>query len=203
MIWREKRVLLSVLGALLLLNAAFFFTYRVQYERRLADLNARLELAETRLQHARNSRISAEQQIDAYRKVTADLQTLYNEKWATEAERFTALVVEIKKLTAASQLIPQAITFSESVDNAKTGGAIGTSTVHITFSVKGTYQQVRRLINLIELSDQFVIIDAVGLGGGDQVLTLNLRLKTIFRSAPRTAVTNKQAERTLDESWTG
>ena len=203
MIWREKRVLLSILGALLLANTAFFFTYRVQYERRLEDLSARLEQAETRLQHARNNRVSAEQQIVAYRKVISDLQTLYNQKWATEAERFTALIVEIKKLTAASDLIPQAINFSESVDNAKAGGAVGTSTVHITFSVKGTYQQVRRLINLIELSDQFVIIDAVGLGGGDQILTLNLRLKTIFKSTPRATVTNKQAQRTLDESWTG
>ena len=40
MIWREKRTLLFVLGAALLANAIFFFTYRVQYENRLRALDA-------------------------------------------------------------------------------------------------------------------------------------------------------------------
>ena len=35
MIWREKRVLLIVLGVLLAANTVFFFTYRVQYKNRL------------------------------------------------------------------------------------------------------------------------------------------------------------------------
>src|SRR5205807_1245036 len=40
MIWREKRILLIVLGVLLLANTIFFFTYRVQYVSRLEDLDA-------------------------------------------------------------------------------------------------------------------------------------------------------------------
>src|SRR5438874_2592741 len=32
MIWREKRILLIVLGLLLAANTVFFFTYRVRYE---------------------------------------------------------------------------------------------------------------------------------------------------------------------------
>ena len=196
MIWREKRVLLFILGALLLANTAFFFTYRVQYEKRLQDLDARLHEAEGRLERARAARVSAEQQLVGYRKVISDLQVLYNERWATQPERFTALVIEIKKLTAASQMIPRSINFAESEDATKSGPTMGTSIVHISFSVQGTYQQVRRLINLLELSDQFVIIDAVGLGGGggDQVLTLTLRLKTVFRATPRPGTTNKQAQ---------
>ena len=196
MIWREKRVLLTILGVLLLANTAFFFTYRVQYEKRLEDLDARLEDAESRLQRARNARVSAQQSIDGYRKAQADIQTVYNERWATEAERLTALVTEIKKVTAASQLIPQSLTFSEERDATRNTGTIDTSIVHIAFSVQGTYQQIRRLINLLELSDQFVIIDSIGLGGGtgsEQNLTLNLRLKTIFRDTQqRTPAANRQ-----------
>lgn len=190
MIWRERRVLLTILGILLLANGAFFFTYRVQYEKRLGDLDARLEDAESRLQRARHARMAAQQSIDGYRKAESDIQLLYNKTWATEAERLTALVTEIKKVTAASQLIPQALTFAEENEQAKTGGTVGTSIVHIAFSVQGSYQQIRRLINLLELSDQFVIIDSIGLGasGTNQNLTLNLRLKTIFRDTrPRPA----------------
>ena len=199
MIWREKRLLLIILGVLLLANAAFFFTYRVQYENRLQDLNSRLEASEARLQHAREARIAAQQQIDLYRKTQNDIQTLYNERWSTEAERFTALVSEIKKVTAACQLVPKSLAFSESIQTqaggTKGSSGTGTAVVQIAFSVQGTYQQARRLINLLELSDQFVIIDAISLGGGganDQNLTLNLRLKTIFRDTQRLPMMNKQ-----------
>jgi hypothetical protein len=60
--------------------------------------------------------------------------------------------------------------------------------VNITFTVQGNYQQIRRLINLLELSDQFIIIDGINLagsGGSDSTLTMNLRLKTLFREPPR------------------
>jgi len=181
MIWREKRVLLAILGVLLAANTAFFFTYRVQYQNRLQNLATRLDASNERLQRARAARTNAQQQIDGYRKVQTDIQSLYTETWATEPERLTALVTEIKKVTAASQLVPQSLSFSETSENVRGGGS-GAATVHIAFSVHGTYQQVRRLINLLELSDQFVIIDAISLGGGAaDDLTLNLRLKTIFR----------------------
>jgi hypothetical protein len=190
MIWREKRVLLIVLGLLLLANTIFFFTYRVQYVSRLQDLDTRQEQAEAQLDQARNARITAEQQLAAYKKVQADLQVLYNERWSTPMQRLTALIDEVKRLAAASHLQPPSYSFtngeSKQVSTApSTKGSIGTNTVGIAFTVQGTYEQVRRLINLLELSDQFVIIDSISLGANgsatDKVLTLNIRLKTLFK----------------------
>jgi hypothetical protein len=190
MIWREKRVLLIVLGLLLLANTLFFFTYRVQYVSRLQDLDARQEQAEAQLDQARNARITAEQQLAAYKKVQADLQVLYNERWSTPMQRLTALIDEVKRLAAASHLQPPSYSFtngeSKQVSIApSTKGSIGTTTVGIAFTVQGTYEQVRRLINLLELSDQFVIIDGISLGANgtasDKILTLNIRLKTLFK----------------------
>jgi hypothetical protein len=189
MIWREKRVLLIILGILLLGNTVFFFTYRVQYQKRLQDLDARLHESEDRLQRARNARITAEQQLNAYRKVQQDLLTLYNERWATEPQRLTALINEVKRLAVASQLVPRTYSFSKVEDReAAKASRIGTNTVMITFTVQGNYQQIRRLINLLELTDQFVIIESINLaesGGSDSTLTMNLRLKTLFRELPR------------------
>jgi hypothetical protein len=196
MIWREKRVLLIVLGLLLLANTLFFFTYRVQYVSRLHDLDARQEQSEAQLDQARNARITAEQQLAAYKKVQADLQVLYNERWSTPMQRLTALIDEVKRLAAASHLQPPSYSFtngeSKQVSTApSTKGSIGTNTVSIAFTVQGTYEQVRRLINLLELSDQFVIIDAIGLGANgtatDKILTLNIRLKTLFKDVRTTA----------------
>jgi len=184
MIWREKRVLLIVLGLLLLANTLFFFTYRVQYVSRLQDLDARQEQAEAQLDQARNARITAEQQLAAYKKVQADLQVLYNERWSTPMQRLTALIDEVKRLAAASHLQPPSYSFTNG-ESPSTKGSIGTTTVGIAFTVQGTYEQVRRLINLLELSDQFVIIDGISLGANgtasDKILTLNIRLKTLFK----------------------
>jgi hypothetical protein len=189
MIWREKRVLLIVLGLLLLANTIFFFTYRIQYVSRLQDLDARQEQAQAQLDQARNARITAEQQLAAYKKVQADLEVLYNERWSTPAQRLTALIDEVKRLAAASHLQPPSYSFStgesKQVSASPVKGAIGTTTVGIAFTVQGSYEQVRRLINLLELSDQFVIIDGISLATSgtatDRLLTLNIRLKTLFR----------------------
>jgi hypothetical protein len=197
MIWREKRVLLIVLGLLLLANTVFFFTYRVQYVSRLQDLDARQEQVQAQLEQAHNARITAEQQLAAYKKVQADLQLLYNERWSTPMQRLTALIDEVKRLAAASHLEPPSYSFTASAskqastDQSPSRGSVGTTTVGIAFTVQGTYEQVRRLINLLELSDQFVIIDGISLGASgaaaDKILTLNIRLKTLFRDPHTTA----------------
>ncbi len=198
MIWREKRILLIVLGVLLLANTLFFFTYRVQYVSRLQDLDGRKEQAQSRLQQARRARITAEQQLASYKKVQDDLQVLYNERWATPMQRLTTLIDEVKKLSAASHLEPPSYVFSSSeTKTTNVKGSVGTTTVGITYTVQGTYEQIRRLINLLELSDQFVIIDGINLVSNgvaaDKTLTLNIRLKTLFRDTRGTAAAaNKQ-----------
>jgi Tfp pilus assembly protein PilO len=189
MIWREHRTLLIVLGVLLLANAIFFFTYRVQYESRLHELDARLQQSEDDLQRARNKRLQAEQQLASYNRVEVDLENLYTRTWSTKPQRLTALINELKRLGAMTQLDPNSMNFTQAQDkDAQKNGRPGTSIVTITFSVHGSYQKIRQLINLLELSHQFVIIDAIHLGGGGSSsgdLTLDLRLKTVFRELPR------------------
>ena len=198
MIWREKRIPLAFLGVLLLANAVFFFTYRVQYENRLSALESDKHAAEQRLEQLRARRAQTERQIATYRKAQAEIATIYNQRWSTLPERFTALVNEVKRLETASQLIGRSHGFAQSEKDTKEAAGLGTNVVTISFSVQGTYAQVRRLINLLELSDQFVIIDSISLGANngtaaDRTLTLNIRLKTLFRDTRTTApLANKQ-----------
>lgn len=192
MIWREKRVLLIILGLLLAANTIFFFTYRVRYQARLTDLDDRMAQAEGQLEQARSARIRVEQAYRGYKQTEADVAKIYDEYWATQAERLTAMIAEVKRLTVASSLVPTAIGFAESPVKVKIASdrqnrrgkneSIGATEVGITFGVQGTYEQVRRLINLLELSRQFVIIDQIGLTSSDgQTLQFNLHVKTLFR----------------------
>jgi hypothetical protein len=187
MIWREKSTLLTVLGILLLANVIFFFTYRVQYQSRIESLDARLVTAKGELDRARLARVRADGTFQGYRQVEKDVQSVYNEHWSTQPARLTALIAEVKRLAAASNLAPPSYSFdtaqakSENIAGRRSV-FLGANEVGISFTVQGTYQQVRRLINLLELSRQFVIIDRISLATteNDQ-LTLNLHLKTLFR----------------------
>jgi Tfp pilus assembly protein PilO len=197
MIWREKRVLLAILGLLLAANVVFFFTYRVQYQSRLDELDTRLDQVERELETARTSRATAEQSFRSFRKVEGDVMEVFNQHWSTQPARFTALIVEVKRLADASNLIPASYSFARGETKRATvgggrKGSLGANEVSISFSVQGSYAQARRLINLLELSRQFVIIESIALTAGEgNVLTLNLQLKTLFRDEQSGAASNQ------------
>jgi len=190
MIWREKRNLLLLLGVLLAANTMFFFTYRVQYQSRLDALDARLDEVQRDRDSAHNARIQTERTIQGYKKVEGDIAEVFDQHWSTERRRLTLMIAEVKRLAVASSLIPASYSFEKGTSKAVTTGkrakeVVGASEVGVAFTVKGSYEQARRLINLLELSRQFVIIDAIGLAAGEgDTLTLNLHLKTIFRDDP-------------------
>jgi Tfp pilus assembly protein PilO len=189
MIWREKRILLLVLGLLLLGNVVFFLTYRVQYQSRLDEMDQRLEQAKGQFEKSKRQRAEAELGLQAYGKVERDVQQVVDETWSTQARRLTAMIAEVKRLAVASNAVPRTLTFGRSEAEEKSTGPArraarmaGVREVSIAFSVSATYDQVRRMINLFELSNQFVIIDQISLAAADaNLLTLNLRLKTVFR----------------------
>lgn len=195
MIWREKRIVLIVLGVLLAANLFFFLTYRVQYQSRLDDIDTRVESLQQQLEQARLARIRTEKQRQSYQQVERDIDRVFNELWSTQPKRFTIFLGEVKRLAAASNLAPQSYSFSRATSEANKGRQrleIGAVDVETTFSVTGTYQQIRRLINLLELSQQFVIINGITLNAPDQdTLTLNLHLKTLFREEPQKNAGNR------------
>lgn len=183
MIWREKRILLIILAVLLAANTIFFFTYRVQYENRLRELDARRDAVRGELEAARRTRLAAEQQVAGYRKVEKDVRQIYDAEWSTQSQRLTLFISEVMRLGVASQLVPKSYSFTGSTSSKanKAAGSYATE-VGMAFTVEGTYQQVRRLINLMEVSDQFVIIDQIGLTSENgEKLTMTIRVKTLFR----------------------
>ncbi len=182
MIWREKKWLLIGLGVLLAANALFFLTYRVRYEQRVDDLDGRLEEARTGAQAAQQARVRAEKRLTAFRSTATAVDRVYNDWWSTPRQRLAPMIIELRRMAATSELIPEVRSYTYSQQSSADNPVVAQQ-MTITFTVSGTYQQVRRLINLIEMSDQFIIIDQVGLNEGrdNQRLNLSLRLRTLFR----------------------
>lgn len=194
MIWREKRILLLVLALLLLANTVFFFTYRVQYENRLRSLDEQRDTVRAELDAAKRSRLLAEQQLAGYRKVEKDIRQIYDDEWSTQNERLAPFIGEVMRLATASQLVPRSYSFggTQTKGVAKTQSANAVE-VSVGFPVEGTYQQIRTLINRLETSNQFIIIDQITLGSenGDR-LNMMIRVKTLFRDPAAGARTSGQ-----------
>lgn len=196
MIWREKQWILIGISALLLLNIIFFLTYRVRYQERISDLDARLATSETKLDQARKVRAVSEGKLRAYREVEKEIESVYSDRWSTPQLRLTRLLQEMSSLAVASQLIPKATSYSQSAQEVRRESMA--TTMDINFSVQGTYQQARRLINLLELSDEFVIIRSIALSGASadsNTISLSLQLQTLFRGDEHPATTSRGRRR--------
>ncbi|MFA6958200.1 MAG: hypothetical protein WC538_20220 [Thermoanaerobaculia bacterium] len=177
--WKQRRAWILAIGALLVLNTLFFLTYRVRYEERVDDARARLGQAKEQLAVAKARRVDYEQQLAAHKAMVETINTVYETWWSTPEKRLTTLITETRKLVEKCGLTVENVSYSR----GDVSGDGGTTTMDITFSVQGTYLQLRQLINLLELSDEFIIIDSVAFNGDDPsgTIGLNLRLRTIFK----------------------
>ncbi|HXI12553.1 MAG TPA: hypothetical protein VNM92_07900 [Thermoanaerobaculia bacterium] len=191
MIWREKQWTLIAIGTLLLLNVIFFLTYRVRYQERIKELDAKLATSEGKLNEARKQRVESDRELGGYRQVEAEIESVYRDRWSTPQLRLTGLLQEMSQLAMASQLIPKSTSYSQSEQKRERGSTA--TTMDISFSVQGTYQQARRLINLLELSDEFVIIRSIALTSADaSTISLSLQLQTLFRGDERSLPTARE-----------
>jgi hypothetical protein len=160
-------------------------------------MDDRLAQAEGQLAQTRHARAAAEAKVQAYKKIENDIAQVFNDHWSTRPRRLALLIGEVKRLADASNAIPKTYTFA-SEQEAQVAGtrgrdvALGANEVSINFSVDASYDQIRRMINLLELSQQFIIIEGVSLAASEEnKLNLSLRLKTVFRDDEGPAAANR------------
>jgi hypothetical protein len=145
-----------------------------QLERRGAEV-ARLSEERQRLEQLVERLRDNQQRIEEFRA----------QRLATEAERLTQVIAEVKELARRAGVEPSSVRYPEQ----KLEG-VGLSRRSIVFSVDGDYAGLRRFINFLELSDLFLTLEEVSLSGrsGDsQGLRISLQVSTLFLEAPRKA----------------
>lgn len=107
------------------------------------------------------------------------LAQFYDQRLSTESRRLTRIIAEVKELARRSGLEPQAISYpDETIED------FGLRKRSFVFGVEGTYADLRKLINLLELSDSFLTLERVDLSGegqrGGGRLRIDLGLSTLF-----------------------
>lgn len=179
-VWGGKRMWLWIPALVFLfINLGAFVVYQVVFADEAAVSQARLEGAEESLAELQAQRRQLEGYLDQIEDTRQRVTHLYGTSFAPEARRLTEILREVKSLARDSNLEPRSTTYpEEELDE------YGLTKRSFVFTVQGTYFNLRKLINALELSDHFLTLEHVGLSGRDNraggQLSISLRLSTLF-----------------------
>ncbi|HEX3128628.1 MAG TPA: hypothetical protein VH394_14950 [Thermoanaerobaculia bacterium] len=182
-IWRQR--LWIWLPALLffLANAVAFSVYRFGYAGQVQSLESDMESVREQLKPLEQKRIVLERRLQRARAAETEVQNLYSDRFSTRSQRLTRIMNEVKTLARQAGLNPKSISYPQ--QEIEDYGLVKRSFI---FSVGGTYAEFRQFLNLLELTDSFLTLEAVTLSeeGGDEgpELQMNLTLSTLFAREP-------------------
>lgn len=182
-IWRERSWVWIAPLAFVVLNLLAFTIYRARYAGGVEALERRYESDAQVLAGLQETVSQGEALFARSQRQQDEIDLLYEIHFATESERFTDLLREVRNLARTAGLDPGSFSYPQTELE-------GFSLVErrVNFPVQGTYEQLRTLLNLLELSDQFVSLQQVALsgetsGGASPVLNVQLSLTTYFHGS--------------------
>jgi hypothetical protein len=178
--WRARWWWWALPLAVVLANVVLLIVHPGRTGAGFADMEQELERETRTLQSLSDKEKAIEAVLAAGRSGREELTLLYRHGFATQAERLTELITEVKTLAQRAGLAPKSISYPE--EELEQYGLVRMSLV---FGVQGTYPQLRMLVNLIEQSDLFLVLERVGLSNANaSLLTINLELSTFFVRDP-------------------
>jgi DNA-binding MarR family transcriptional regulator len=182
-IWRRRLGVWLPALVFFLANLALFSTYRLVYAGRVESLRGSLEQREESLTELKRRSEELTRQVATARRSRLGVEALYRDRLSTESNRFTAVTAEIRELARRAGLEPAAMSYpTEEIED------YGLVKRYFTFNVEGTYVDLRRFINFLELTPSFVALEEVVLSGDQGArLAIRLKLSTFFVVAGRWA----------------
>lgn len=161
--------------ALLVLDLAGLAAYRMLFAGNVDRLREEVAAEESRLERLSAQRDELAELVLRARRSRAGIDRLYDRSFGTESERLTDWIREVKELAEQSGLAPSTISYprEELVDY----GLLKRSFV---FPVRGSYASLRQFINLLELTESFVVLEGVTMNESEPELQISLSLSTLF-----------------------
>ena len=198
-IWRQRLWVWVPALVFFLANATAYTVYRFGFADRVASLRQDLKDEKQKLDplSARKKKLEGLLALSARNEV--EIRRLYAETFATRKQRLTEITAEVKTLARKAGLDPRSLSYPET--KIQRYGLIKRSFI---FQVEGSYLELRKLINLLELSDSFLTLEEVTLSEGNAgkparpgrggmapvpedpgaELRINLTLSTLFAKDP-------------------
>lgn len=165
---------------LLLVSVGLLSLYRTSYSLRVAQLEAQLLRERGQLEERKQQRVALEERLQVAESSRSGIERLYRETFATERERLTQVIRELRDLAARAGLVPSSVSYPE--EHLEEYGLLRKSFV---FSVEGDYSSLRRLINFLEVSPSFLTLERVQVSDTRRSdLAISLQLSTLFAAEP-------------------
>jgi len=177
-IWRRRLWVWVPALLFFLANAAAFSVYRLGYAGTVQGLDANLKSRAEELQRLEAERQNLETLVNRVKTNREQVRQLYDERLATRSQRLTAVTAEFKDLARKAGLEPKEISYKQ--EEIPEYGLVKRLFV---FPVEGTYPELRKFINLLELSPSFLTLENVNLRSGGEdgpELSIDLTISTVF-----------------------
>lgn len=165
----------------LLLNVALLLAYRVAFAEEADMARARLVRRADELDTLQQERHALADVVERAAEIERGLDDFYTLRLATENVALTRIIAEVKELSRKAGLVPAQIEYDK--ETFKEEDLLRRS---IEFPVAGDYAALRRLVNFLELSDSFLVLESVGLRGENKnpsALNISLQIATLFATA--------------------
>lgn len=160
-IWRQRLWVWVPALLFFLANATAYTIYRFGFADRVASLQEDLKDQRERLDPLDARRQKLQTLLDRSKRNELEIRKLYAESFSTRRARLTNINTEVKTLARKAGLDPRSFSYPE--EQIQQYGLIKRSFV---FSVEGSYVNLRKFINLLELSDSFLTLESINLMPG-------------------------------------
>ena len=157
-IWRQRLWVWATALAFVALNGIGLLVYLFAYSDRVKTLEVDLRDQGKRQADVHAAHLHSEDLLRQARVNRERILQLYDEHFSTRRRRLTGVTAEVKDLAGRAGLVPRSITYPE--EQIQQYGLIKRSFI---FSVDGTYADLRKFINLLELSDSFLTLEDMSL----------------------------------------
>jgi Tfp pilus assembly protein PilO len=179
-IWRQRIWIWLPALLFFLANAVAFSVYRFGYAGQVQSLESDIaSVRKQQLEPLEQKRAVLERRLGRARAAETAVRRLYEDRFSTRRQRLTRATDEVKRLARQAGLNPKSIAYPQ--QEIEDYGLVKRSYV---FSVEGTYPELRNFLNLLELTDSFLTLEAVTLSEERRdegpELQMNLTLSTLF-----------------------
>jgi Tfp pilus assembly protein PilO len=187
--WRRHLWLWVLPLGFCVLNLLAVAFYSSSFAGQVERLESRYQATSDTLTEIQDEQRLIEEFMERIESHRAQVASLHYETFQTEEQRLTKVLPEIKRLARQAGLRPTSLSYPRK-------RIPGHDLVRrdVSFTVQGTYDQLRTFINFLELTDHFIMLNSVSLSGGGEgrgnpPLRIKLVLSTIFTSRDPAAET--------------
>jgi Tfp pilus assembly protein PilO len=162
-------------------NLVLLSTYKLRYSGQVQSLDERLHQQESRRKDLDKQREELLGMLNQLQVNDAAVHQLYDERFSTRRRRLVGVSAEVQEMAAKAGLQPKAISFPE--EEIQDYDLIKRSYV---FTVQGTYANLRRFVQQLELSRSFITLEEIAVTGDPDGpgLRMDLALSTLFARDP-------------------